>query len=81
MQLNAMAKPTKKNLDDLRNWLDGEGYGNMFLLRHGTIEDVWNKENSFKDFGTFHNAGDGITESLSAFLLRCQRSLTSAKKP
>lgn len=74
-----MAKPTGKNLDCLRDWLDRDGYGNMFLL--GTTEGVWDKEKSFNDFSTFHNASDGITESLSGFLLRCKRYLTSANQP
>ena len=34
------------------------------------------KEKSFRDFDTFHSASDGITESLSDFLLRCKRYLT-----
>jgi hypothetical protein len=79
MQINSMAKPTGQKLDELRDWLDRDGYGNMFLMRHGTTEAVWNKEKSFTDFGTLHHGADGITESLWALLLQCKRSLTSAK--
>ena len=74
-----MAEPTAKNLDCLRDWLDRDGYGNRFLL--GTTEGVWDKENSFNDFSTFHSTSDGISESLAAFLLRCKRHLTSAHQP
>jgi hypothetical protein len=34
------------------------------------------RKKSLRDFGTFHGASDGITESLSGFLLQCKRYLT-----
>jgi hypothetical protein len=74
-----MAKLSQKNLDSLREWLDRDGYGERFLL--SSTEGVWDKEKSFRDFGTFHSAGDGITESVSDFLLRCKRYLTSTEQP
>jgi hypothetical protein len=74
-----MAKPSQKNLDTLRDWLDRDGYGNMFLL--GDTEGVWDKERAFTDFMTFQNTTDGITESFSGWLVRVKRYLTAAKKP
>ena len=79
MQLTSIAKPSQKNLDSLRDWLDRPGYGNMFLL--GDTEGVWDKEKAFNDFVTPHNAADGITESLSGLLVRYKRYLTSSKQP
>ena len=74
-----MAKPSQKNLDTLRDWLDRDGYGNMFLL--GDTEGVWDKEKGFRDFITFQNSNDSVTESFSGWLVRIKRHLTSAKQP
>lgn len=74
-----MAKPSQKNLDTLRDWLDRDGYGNIFLL--GDTEGVWDKEKAVTDFMTFQNTADGITESFSKWQVRVKRYLASAKKP
>jgi hypothetical protein len=78
-QLRSMAKPSQKNLDARGDWLDRDGYGNMFLL--GDPEGVWDKEKAVADFMTFQNTADAITESFSGWLVRAKRYLTSAKKP
>jgi hypothetical protein len=74
-----MAKPSQKNLNSLRDWLDRPGYGDMFLL--GDTEGVWDKEKAFNDFATLHKTADGITENLLGLLVRYKRYLTSAKQP
>lgn len=72
-QLAALAPPHRKDLHELRHWLDLGQFGAGFL--RGSVEGVWDVKRNNIDFVAFQTGG-GIVYETSRFLLYLWRLFT-----